>query len=116
MTPLDRIRHLLAMAAADSRMNEAELGFLSEKAFELGVSEEEFETALQSAVKGDIQLAIPSGAAERRQLLKDLLMMMAADGKLQDREKELFGQIAAAMELTTEDLHQVIDATIAENS
>lgn len=116
MSPIERIRHLLAMAAADSRMNEAELGFLSERAFELGVSEDEFHQALQAAVKGDIQLTIPGGAAERRQLLKDLIMMMAADGELQDREKELFAHIAGAMELSTEDLHQVIDATIGENS
>ncbi len=116
MSPLDRIRHLLAMAAADSRMNEAELGFLSERAVELGVEEEEFHRALQDAIKGDIQLAIPNSEAERRALLKDLIMMMAADGEIQDREKELFASIAATMDLDTESLHQVIDATIAENS
>lgn len=116
MSPLDRFQHLLAMAAADSRMNEAELGFLSERAFALGISEEEFHDALQTALKGESQLAIPPGAADRRSLLKDLIMMMAADGDLQDREKELFGQIASLMDVETEELHSIIDATIAENS
>ena len=116
MSPLDRIRHLLAMAAADDRMCEAELGFLSQKAVELGVSEDEFHDALQDAVRGEVQLAVPPGVADRRALLKDLILMMAADGTLQDREKELFANIAATMGLTSEDLHLVIDATIAENS
>lgn len=116
MTPLERFQHLLAMAAADERMNEAELGFLSERAFELGISPEEFHSALQTAISDKSNLAIPSGAAERRALLKDLIRMMAADGALQDREKNLFANIASAMDVDTNELHQIIDATISENS
>lgn len=115
MTPLDRLRHLLAMAAADNRMNEAELGFLSERAVELGVTEDEFHQVLQDAVKGEIQLPIPTAPAERRALLKDLILMMAADGDLEKREKEMFASVAVAMDMTAEDMHKVIDATIAEN-
>ena len=116
MTPLQRFQHLLVMAAADDRMNEAELGYLAERAVTLGVTQEEFHDALQTAVRGDTKLALPSGRAERRALLKDLVMMMAADGELQDREKELFAHVASAMDIDTDELHQVIDATIAENS
>ena len=114
MTPADRFYHLLMMAAADKRMNEAELAFLSERAHDLGISQDEFHDALQRAVKGEGELTIPKGNADRRALLKDLIMMMAADGVLDDREKKLFAQVAAAMEIETEDLHRVIDATIAE--
>ena len=114
MTPADHFYHLLMMAAADKRMNEAELAFLSERAHDLGISQDEFHDALQRAVKGEGELTIPKGNADRRSLLKDLIMMMAADGVLDDREKKLFAQVAAAMEIETEDLHRVIDATIAE--
>lgn len=116
MTPLERFQHLLAMAAADERMNEAELGFLSERATALGVPHDQFCDALQAAVSGDTPLALPSSAAERRALLKDLVMMMAADGELEEREKKLFAHVASAMEIETDQLHRIIDATIAENS
>ena len=116
MTPLEQFQYLLAMAAADERMNEAELGFLSERATALGITQDEFHDALQTAVRGEAQLAIPSGEANRRALLKDLVMMMAADGQLQKRERELFAQIAGKMGISTEELHKVIDATIAEKS
>ena len=114
MTPADRFQHLLTMAAADKRMNEAELAFLSERANQLGISQDEFHDALQKAVQGEGDLTIPTGAADRRSLLKDLIRMMAADGVLDDREKDLFAHVAATMEIDTEDLHRVIDATIAE--
>jgi len=116
MTPLERLKHLLAMAAADNRMNEAELGFLSERATQLGISTDEFHDALQQAVRGKVPLSIPAGQAERRALLKDLVMMMAADGQLADREKQLFAHVATAMDIETDELHRVIDAAIAENS
>ena len=115
MSPLERFQHLLAMAAADERMNEAELGFLAQRAQTLGISQGQFHDAMQVALSGNSNLAIPTGAAERRALLKDLILMMAADGNLDDREKELFGHIAATMDIDTDELHRIIDATIAEN-
>jgi uncharacterized tellurite resistance protein B-like protein len=115
MTPLEQFRHLLAMAAADQRMNEAELGFLSERAASLGIASDEFHDAMQDAVSGKAPLTLPSEPAERRALLKDLIRMMAADGRMDQRERELFAAVAATMNLTNEDVHEVIDATIAEN-
>ena len=116
MTPLERFQHLLAMAAADERMNEAELGFLSERAFELGITQDQFHDAMQIAVTSKAEIAIPKGAADRRALLKDLLLMMAADGNLDKREQDLFGHVAAAMGIETDELHRVIDTLIAEQS
>ena len=115
MTPLERFQHLLVMAAADNRMSESELGYLAERAHELGITKEEFHDALQIAISGETNVVIPTGAADRRALLKDLILMMAADGELQDKERELFAQIAATMEVDTEELHRIIDATLAEN-
>ena len=116
MTPLERFQHLLAMAAADERMHEDELGYLAERASELGISRDEFHNALEQAISGHVPLALPSGPAERRALLKDLIRMMAADGVLQGRERQLFAHVASALEVDTEELHQIIDATISENS
>lgn len=116
MSPLDQFQHLLNMAAADQRMNEAELGFLSERASELGIGPEEFHGALQKAIQAESSLPLPTGAAPRRALLKDLIRMMAADGVLDQREKELFAQVAATMEIDTDELHRIIDATLTEAS
>ena len=116
MSPFEQFSHLLVMAVADNRMNEAELGFLSERALQLGNSSGQFHDALQQAVSGTASLSIPKGTAERHALLKDLVMMMAADGELADREKQLFAHIASVMEFGNEELHRVIDATIADNS
>ena len=116
MTPLEQLRHLLAMAAADERMNEAELGYLQERVAQLGISQEDFHDAVQVAVAGEIPLTIPNGTAERRLLLKDLIRMMAADGRLDPREKELFAHVAATMGLSSNDVHEVIDATLAEDT
>ena len=52
MTPLDRFRHILAMAAADGRMNESELGFLSSRAMQLGITDDQFEAVLKEAIEG----------------------------------------------------------------
>lgn len=104
------------MAAADNRMNESELGYLAERAHDLGITKEEFHDALQAAVTGQTNVVIPTGAADRRALLKDLILMMAADGEMQAKEKDLFAQIAASMEVDTDELHRIIDATLAENS
>ena len=114
MTPLEQLQHLLNMAAADERMNEAELGFLSERASELGIDQVEFHDALQQAVQGQSALPIPNSPAKRRALLKDLIRMMAADGVMDDREKALFAHVAAVMEIEIDELHRIIDATLAE--
>ena len=114
MTPLEQFQRLLNMAAADQRMHEAELGFLAERAMELGVTQDKFHDALQVAIRGEGELRIPTGAAARRALLKDLIRMMAADGEIAMREKELFAQVAATMEIETDELHRIIDATLAE--
>lgn len=116
MSPAEQFRHLLAMAAADGRMNESELGFLSSRAVQLGVTDDQFESMLEQAIAGEVDLEIPTDQRERRRLLKDLIRMMAADGHLDQREKKLFAVVAASMQLSNDDLHQVIDATLAEGA
>ncbi len=65
MIPLDRFRYILAMAAADERMNESELEFLSNRAMQLGITDDQFEAALKEAIEGKADLDIPSDPPER---------------------------------------------------
>ncbi len=117
MTPIEKFRHLLIMAAADDRIHDDELSFLRSRAARLGISETDFQNAFAAAAASSTpDPPIPTGKAERRELLKDLLLMMAADGEMQEKERDLFARIAAAMEIETEELNRIIDATIAQNS
>jgi len=116
MEPAELFRHILAMAAADGHINDAELEFLSNRAMQLGIKDDEFEQMLQDIIQNKSTLEIPPDKGDRRTLMKDLVRMMAADGKLDQREKMLFARIAAVMDLSNEELHHVIDATLAEGS
>jgi uncharacterized tellurite resistance protein B-like protein len=114
MTPVEQFRHLIAMAAADGRMDENELRMLSNRALQLGVTDDEFEDVLHTAITHREQLSIPSDHRDRVALLQDLLRMMAADGRLDQREKSLFAIVAATMQISPNELNLIIDTVLAE--
>jgi uncharacterized tellurite resistance protein B-like protein len=114
MTPIEQFQHLLAMAAADGSMDEGELRLLSSRAMQLGVTDDEFEQVLQAAISRRDHLSIPRDHDDRLTLLRDLVRMMAADGRLDHREKSLFAIVAATMEISPAQLNQVIDAAVHE--
>ncbi|MCA9164259.1 MAG: TerB family tellurite resistance protein [Pirellulaceae bacterium] len=107
-------QNLMVMAAADGSFNEQELSFLSERCQRWGLSEGEFTAAIAYALSPSAKLTIPESAGERRGLLRELLLMMAADGQLAEIEKQLFAVAAAQMEISTEELDQMIDTLLTE--
>ena len=64
MNQADLFRNLLLMAAIDGRMSEAELRLLSHRAAEWGITDEEFERAIQDAIDGNAELTIPTSPSE----------------------------------------------------
>lgn len=114
MSRFQLIRNLLAMAAADGSLSQSELELLSDRAVQWGVSESEFVTALEDAVQPDAELEVPPGKDARRELLRELLHVMAADGQLDDTEKQLFAAVAATMEISQEQLNKIIDEALGE--
>ena len=115
MPRLDLLRHLLTMAAADGSISTEELRLLASRALEWGISDDEFEQVLDEATETPVDLVLPEGRENRLALLKELVQMMAADGKLHEREKRLFSVVAAQMAVSTEELNQVIDAAIRDD-
>ena len=115
MSPEDKFRFLLAMAAADESITREELRLLGQRALRWGISDDQFEALLDEAIQGDVQLNMPSDRRERTEILADMIRMMGADGRIDDREKRLFANIAARADLDSERIHEVIDAAIIGN-
>jgi uncharacterized tellurite resistance protein B-like protein len=109
MTSNELFRNLMVMAAADGRMTEEEAGFLSQRAKRWGISEEQFADAMVFSVSKDAVVSIPETHGERRQLLMEMMRMMAADGELADIEKDLFAVAAGTMQVSAEEVDEIID-------
>ena len=114
MSNKDQFKNLILMAAADGKIREAELRLLSDRAMQWGITDDEFEDAIQYAMSKDAVLHIPNGREERFALLKDLMRMMAADGEMAPSERKLFAHAASALEVGDEELNRLIDEVVAE--
>ena len=115
VTNLEQFRNLMAMATADGKLGEAELRLLSDRVVQWGISNEQFEVALQEVLAGKSQLTIPVDRQEREAMLKGLIRMMAADGRLTDAENQLFALAAATMRISAVEVSQLIDAVLGED-
>jgi uncharacterized tellurite resistance protein B-like protein len=115
MDPADKFRNLLLMAASDGRMSESELRLLSHRATELGITDDQFEDAIHEALSGRASLVMPADPDERQLMLKDLIRMMAADGKMASGEKHLFALASTVLGVEAEALDRLIDAVLEED-
>ena len=57
MDRLDSFRNLIIMAASDGRMAEAELRLLSHRATEWGITDDQFEDAIEASSRHEASLA-----------------------------------------------------------
>ncbi len=114
MSQAELFQNLLIMAAIDGRLSESELRLLSDRAAQWGITDDEFERAIQNAIAGCNVLAIPQDQVERAQMLKDMIRMMAADGQLPDSQKRLFATATTALGITPIELNQLIDTVLEE--
>ena len=89
MQQLDHLKNLVVMASADGSLTEQEIALLIDRCSELGLAEEDLETAISFAMSGKAKLVFPVDRLEQNQMLSDLIRMMAADGKLSEVEKRL---------------------------
>jgi uncharacterized tellurite resistance protein B-like protein len=115
MSQSDLFRNLLLMAAVDGRMSEAEFRLLSHRAAEWGITDEQFEQAIQDAIAGKAELTIPTDPAERTELLKEMIRIMAADGHMAEEQKQLFALAASVLDVSMEELNRLIDAVLTED-
>ncbi|MCA9192109.1 MAG: hypothetical protein KDB03_10110 [Planctomycetales bacterium] len=114
MKPLDHLKNLVVMAAADGSLDEQEISLMMDRCYQLGLSEEDLEKAISFASSSDARLILPVDRTEQNQMLADLIRMMAADGKLLEVEKRLFALAAAKMGIDKIELDALIDQLVGK--
>lgn len=108
------LRTMLTMALADGGISREELRLLTRRALQWEFSDADFEALLDEEPDQGGAIDLPDGQEERCELLKQLVLMMAADGKLEASEKKLFAILAANMRISDAELHRIIDAAMLE--
>ncbi|MEM9826455.1 MAG: TerB family tellurite resistance protein [Planctomycetota bacterium] len=106
---LSHLRNLIMMAFADGTLGQREINLVADRCAQLGLSESDLHEAMQHGLSGEASLEIPDTEDQQEALLKDLIRMMAADGVLEESEKQLFAMAAAKMNFSTEKIHRMVD-------
>lgn len=114
MSKLDLFHNLVNLAAADKRFTEEEIKFLVDRAEKWGISNDEFETAMVGISTGQIEVNIPDDHADRVEMMKEMLRLVAVDGHLAELEKRICAQASGKMDFTTQQFNQILDEVIAE--
>ncbi|MCK5784973.1 MAG: TIM44-like domain-containing protein [Candidatus Sabulitectum sp.] len=102
---------LMAMATtmyADGKLDNDEMDMLSSFATHRGVSSEHLSTIIASVTQPDTQLPRPANTAEAMEVLKAMVRMSLADGKLDDSEKALLENYAASAGLSKYEVSSTI--------
>jgi uncharacterized tellurite resistance protein B-like protein len=111
---LDHFRNLMILAAADGKLTEEEIAFLTMRSARWGITDLEFHEALEYARHAQAELVIPPGKATRMTMLSDMLRTIAVDGHLHEKERNLFAAAAAVMEITKTELNELIDKLVGK--
>jgi uncharacterized tellurite resistance protein B-like protein len=112
MGRIEALKNLMVMAAADGSFTEREIAFLADRSKKWDLDAGQFAKAIEYSLSPDARLILPDGEEDRREMLRELIRMMAADGHLADVEKQLFAVAAAKMSLTREELDNMIDSLL----
>lgn len=104
----------MVLAAADGKMTEEEIVFLSLRASRWGITDQQFQETLEFAKSPGADLEVPTNRNERREMLADMLRMMAVDGDLSETERRLFAVVAATMGFERDELNELIDHVVSE--
>ncbi len=109
MNSYELFKDLMVMAVADGKLTPEELRMLEGRKIRWGISDAQFQQAIDYAISDNAHLTIPPEHSDRVRLLEELLRMMGVDGQLAEIEKELFAVAAATMQVTGEDLDELLD-------
>lgn len=107
-----RLRNLVVMAFADGSLGEREVNLVADRCAELGLDEYDLRKAVEFGLGDEAAVELPQGPDDARDLVRDMIRMMAADGKLAEGEKRLFALIAAKASISAAEVEQLIDETL----
>ncbi|MDE0865624.1 MAG: TerB family tellurite resistance protein [Rubripirellula sp.] len=106
------LRNLVLMAFADGSLGEREVNLVADRCIDLGLDNYDLSQAIKSGLSDEATLDVPADVSERESLMRDLIRMMAADGRLDEREKRLFALAAAKMSISAATVERLIDETL----
>lgn len=105
---LSHLKNLVAVAAADGKLEENEMAALATVMARDGLTTEDLERCFKDP-KG-IEFVPPQTNAQRVVYLKDMVLLMMCDGDINDRELALCKATAIALGFK----HEIIDAMILD--
>lgn len=109
-----QLRNLIVMALADGSLGEREVNMVADRCSDLGLDEYDLQKAVEFGLGDDAALELPGDSTDRKDLMRDLILMMAADGRLDEGEKRLFALAAAKMSISAAEVEQLIDETLEQ--
>jgi uncharacterized tellurite resistance protein B-like protein len=112
MEKRELFRNLVVMAASDGSLTESEIQLLSARAKTWDIDEQEFAHMIEFALQPESHVDVPPQRDARVRLLKELIRMMAADGRLAEPEKRIFATVAAVMKFSDDEINSIIDETL----
>jgi uncharacterized tellurite resistance protein B-like protein len=107
------LRNLVVMAMADGSIGEREVNLVADRCDELGLNATDLQDAIEFGLSDDAALELPPDKGSREELMRELIRMMAADGRLDEGEKRLFALAAVKMDLSSGDLDRLIAETLS---
>lgn len=110
---LRQLRNIIVMALADGSIGEREVNLVADRCEQLGLGESHLQDAMAYGLGDDAAIEIPHDPEEREDLMRDLILMMAADGHLAENEKRLFALAAVRMGMSSSDLDHLIRETLS---
>ncbi len=97
---------LVAAACVDGKVADAERAILARKAKELRLSDAEVEDYLQQGLQGKLTVAVPPTPLGKEALLEELIRMTAADGRVEQAERQLLMRFGTLLGMEAQELGQ----------
>lgn len=108
LAPLEAVSALACGLASDGRAHDHERAFLGAYAVRRGVPAPKAEELLQAALEGRLDPPVPRGGTEAEGMLRGLIRMSLADGRLEDKERALLAAVGRRAGLHESELRAMI--------
>lgn len=112
MDPLELFHNLINLAAVDQKFTDEEIDYLIDVANRHNIPSEEFETALHGVREGIIEVKLPEDPAAQKNLMREMIRLMAADGELNEMEKRLCATASARMDFTSQQFGELLEEVL----
>jgi tellurite resistance protein TerB len=97
---------LVAAACVDGKIADPERTFLLRKARELKLSDAEVDDYLQQGLQGKLTVAVPPTPLGKEALLEELIRIAAADGRVEQAERQLLMRFGTLLGMQPHELGQ----------